>query len=100
MKCVECPQYKECSSNNDLKKKRQRCSVAMGERWAARGVKNLCKLFSCSATMQNSCCAHCSLRPRCEDACLNDPERCGQATMVASVTTKGFVTAHIKKEIK
>lgn len=37
-----------------------------------------CKLFNCDKLHRHQCCAHCSLRGRCKNPCLNSPEKCGQ----------------------
>ncbi len=46
-----------------------------------------CGIFECGRRRNNACCRDCGYRKftirgkviKCDDACLNDPEKCGEA---------------------
>lgn len=40
---------------------------------------HFCMIFHCDKRRNRYCCFYCSDKDRCDNPCLNDPDKCGKA---------------------
>lgn len=92
MKCKDCPKFRDCSKQHDLRKYRPYCSIARDEAPPEpKETKGECSLFYCDHVGERRCCRHCQRYDRCPNKCLNHPTRCGALVDKAVGKPKGVV---------
>lgn len=43
-----------------------------------KNIQHKCEIFRCRRRRSKYCCFYCPQKGKCENHCLNHPERCGQ----------------------